>query len=248
MAPRFEDIPAELLVNITSYLSTPDYGNVRRTCSMVEKKLFDSFGKEFFKRKQFMLTRLSLQALIDISNHESLRLYLTKVIIGTNLIPHPGKPSHSLYRSHVSNAPLNGQTRSWQREQYLDQRYLIDHGLDTTMLEEALNNLPFCHEIEIRDVWSPDRGRGNEKWTSYGSTDFLNRSGHSNWPWWSDPSNHGRSQHAAAAHSHPWVHHVFSAVTTAMASVGNSSKFTAFMITTRLNDNDLDEGLFSCLQ
>lgn len=123
MAPRLEDLPAELLVNIASQLTTVDYGSVRRTCSTIEQKLFDNFGREFFKRKQFMLTQSSLQTLIDISNHEALKQYLTKVIIGTNYIPR--------FDSFLDTTSLNARsaillashdTRKWLRELRLDQR------------------------------------------------------------------------------------------------------------------------------
>jgi hypothetical protein len=238
MAPRFEDLPAELLVNITAHITTIDYGSVRRTCSTVEKKLFDSFGKEFFKRKQFMLTQSSLQALIDISNHEALRGYMTKVIIGTNFIPdyrHSQGPNMLHPYALGSAATLttdDPETRAWHRAQYLEQRYLISQGLDTTMLTEALNNLPSCHEIEIRDSYCPVRGRGDERWTSYGSTDFLKRFGQMKWLWWSEQDQYNRSNH------------VFSTVTRAMAATAHAKKFTAFMMTTRNFQNDLADDAF----
>lgn len=123
MAPRLEDLPAELLVHIASKLTTVDYGSIRRTCSTVEQKLFDNFGREFFKRKQFMFTHSSLQALIDISNHEALRGYLTKVIIGTNYMPR----FESILSLASSNARSTIQsashaTNKWVRELRLDQR------------------------------------------------------------------------------------------------------------------------------
>jgi hypothetical protein len=243
MAPRFEDVPTELLVNITSHLTTPDYGSVRLTCSTVEKKVWDSFAKEFFTRKQFMLTRPSLQALIDISNHDSLKGYLKKVIIGTNLVPHLTKlPLAAFYARFLRD--VDSDTVSWVREQFLDQLYLVNHGLDTRMLEEALSNLPTCQEIEIRDSYSPSRGRGTERWNSYGVTEFLKLSRQPQWTWFSEPRQkmshfHGRP----TEHPRPWSHHVFSAVTTAMAR-SKKNHYTSFMVTSRLRDNSFDEDAF----
>lgn len=226
MSPLLEDLPAELLVNIVSYLTTPEYGNVRRTCATVEKKLFDSFGREFFKRKQFMLTQLSLQTLIDISNHEALRCYLTKVIIGTNFIPNP-----DLVNTHHYSQDL----KAWHLEQYMDQRYLLDQGIDTIMLTEALSNLPSCHEIEIRDNYCPNRGRGDEKWTSYGSTDFMNRCMLTHWKFWKCWTPEER---------HTGPSHVFSTVTRAVAIARKMKEYTAFMITTRMSENNLKQDEF----
>jgi hypothetical protein len=223
MSPRLEDLPAELLINIASYLTTPEYGNVRRTCATVEKKLFDSFGREFFKRKQFMLTRPSLQTLIDISNHEAIRCYLTKVIIGTNFIPKLTFANTHHYSPDV---------KAFHLEQYMDQRYLLDQGLDTIMLTEALSNLPCCHEIEIRDDYCPRRGRGDERWTSYGSTEFMKRCNLGYWNWWTPEERRTAPSH------------VFSAVTRAMAIARTAKEYTAFMITARMPDNSLNEGDF----
>ncbi|KAE9962049.1 hypothetical protein BLS_000900 [Venturia inaequalis] len=233
MPSRLEDLPAELLVHIASNLTTVDYGSVRRTCSTVEQKLFDNFGREFFKRKQFMFTQSSLQCLIDISNHEALKQYLTKVIIGTNYIPRFESIINSASPSALAAIRLaSHSTKKWLRELRLDQRYLMDQGLDRVMLTEALNNLPACHEIEIRDNYFPSRFRGEEKWTSYGSTEILKRFQIEAWHWWHDDEIPARR------------HHVYSTVTNAMASSAKSRQYTAFMITTRQHHNDLGPDAF----
>jgi hypothetical protein len=90
------DLSKELLLIIASHLSTADYGNLRRTCSAIEKLLFEDFAVHFFTTRQFMLTYPSLQALVDISKHESLAPYLRKVIIGTNSIPMPGSKINNI--------------------------------------------------------------------------------------------------------------------------------------------------------
>lgn len=233
MAPRLEELPAELLVNIASTLTTVDYGSVRRTCSTLEQKLFDNFGREFFKRRQFMLTHSSLQTLIDISNHEALKQYLTKVIIGTNYIPRFESILNSAAPSARHAIQLaSHSTKTWMRELRLDQKYLMDQGLDRVMLTEALNNLPACHEIELRDNYFPRRFRGEEKWTSYGSTEILKRFQTEAWQWWHDDENPAR------------LHHVYSTVVHAMVSSAKSKQYTAFMVTTRQHLNDLGPDAF----
>lgn len=82
MAPALISFPLELLILVSSHLSTPDLGSLRRTCKHIERSLYETFAKEFFTKKQFMLTQPSLQALVDISNHHSLSKQLEHVIIG----------------------------------------------------------------------------------------------------------------------------------------------------------------------
>ncbi|KAG9971971.1 hypothetical protein KCU98_g13542, partial [Aureobasidium melanogenum] len=66
------DLPPELLLRVSAFLTTSELGKFRLTSKNIEAVLFDSFAREFFTKKQFMLEQLSLQALIDISNHPTL--------------------------------------------------------------------------------------------------------------------------------------------------------------------------------
>jgi hypothetical protein len=77
-------IPLELLIYISSFVSTPDLASLRLACKQTEKSLYEWFSEEFFVKKQFMLTQPSLQTLIDISKHPSLSKRLKHVIIATN--------------------------------------------------------------------------------------------------------------------------------------------------------------------
>jgi hypothetical protein len=78
-------LPLELLVYISSFVSTPDLAALRLTCKQAEKSLYEWFSEEFFVKKQFMLTQPSLQALLDISRHVSLSKKLRHLIIATNV-------------------------------------------------------------------------------------------------------------------------------------------------------------------
>jgi hypothetical protein len=77
------DMPLELLVQISSYVTTPDLSALRLTCKRLERSLWEWFAEEFFVKKQFMITQPSLQALLDISYHPSLSKKLKHVIIST---------------------------------------------------------------------------------------------------------------------------------------------------------------------
>lgn len=71
------EIPPELLLRISSHVSTVDLGNLRRTCKQVEKCLFRDFAREFFTVRRFMVEQVSLQTLLNIANHETLGPHVT---------------------------------------------------------------------------------------------------------------------------------------------------------------------------
>lgn len=210
------DLSKELLLIIASHLSTADYGRLRRTCSAIEKLLFEDFAKHFFTTRQFMLTHSSLQALIDMSKHESLAPYLRKIIIGTNVIPVPG--------SAVTGFAIMDEQRRYARNQYEDQQHLINIGIDKSMLSEALGQLINCHQIEIRDYDSNTRYRDGTQWKSYGATDFAILSGVEtvfNFP-----------LHDGVSYSdYSWIDHVFSVVLYAVVESGMTCE--SLMVTTR---------------
>ena len=77
-------VPVELLLRITYYLSTPELGNVRLTCKALERSLFNFFSHEFFRKKQFMMFEDSLSALIEISKHPALAPFLVRRDLSTS--------------------------------------------------------------------------------------------------------------------------------------------------------------------
>ena len=81
------DLPPELILRITAHLTTPELGSFRLGCKQIEAVLFDSFAREFFTKRQFMIEQVSLQALVDISNHPTLSHRLSEVIIGLDIHP-----------------------------------------------------------------------------------------------------------------------------------------------------------------
>jgi hypothetical protein len=132
-------IPLELLIAVSSFISTPDLGALRLTCKQIEKSLYEWFSKEFFTKKQFMLTHQSLQALFDISKHASFSQKLSHVIIATNV---------------YANKPLfftdNDAAARWFQG-CEDQRALLNTGVDREMLTESFKNLKNLQTVGIRD-------------------------------------------------------------------------------------------------
>ncbi|KAH4194007.1 hypothetical protein HBI37_071610 [Parastagonospora nodorum] len=152
-------IPLELLVAISSFLTTPDLGALRLTCKQVEKSLYEWFSKEFFTKKQFMLTYKSLQAFVDISKHSSFSKMLSHVIIATDV--YADKPLR--FRDKEAAALY---TQGFQ-----DQTTLLNTGVDREMLTEAFMNLKNLQTVGIRDFNNHERARDgkNASWSSWGS-------------------------------------------------------------------------------
>jgi hypothetical protein len=69
-------LPPELMIRISSNLTTHELACFRHTCKQVETNLFESFAREFFTKRQFMLEEVSIQALVGIANHKTLAPYL----------------------------------------------------------------------------------------------------------------------------------------------------------------------------
>lgn len=74
-------LPSELLLRVSSYVDTVDLGSLRLTCKQIETSLFNSFAREFFTTRRFMIEQVSLEALVGIANHVALGPHLTGELI-----------------------------------------------------------------------------------------------------------------------------------------------------------------------
>lgn len=162
----FEKVPLEVLLRITHFLTTPELGNVRLTCRAIEQSLYTTFVNEFFTRKQFMISTMSLQALIDISKSR-LGCHLRKVHIGTDRFAHALQVNGHSARTDK------------QADLYTDQFTMLATGDHVLMLAEAFRTLNNLEDIVIRDFNSNRRSRDghNKHWTSYGSTTAFRETG-----------------------------------------------------------------------
>ncbi|KAJ2994150.1 hypothetical protein NUW58_g1633 [Xylaria curta] len=151
--------PLEVLLQITSYLTTPDYGHLRRTCRQLEAALFGAFTKEFFSKRQFALMEFSIQALVDISKSR-LAPCLTHLIIH---LEHPnalGPPGTKTYEQAVRD--------NLYQAEYINHWEFITTGRDVEMLTDAIKHLPNLETIGMRDFNSRNRSRDDTAWNSYG--------------------------------------------------------------------------------
>jgi hypothetical protein len=164
------NIPLEVLLQITSYLTTPEYGYLRGTCKRLEALLFRDFAREFFSKRQFALIEFSIQALVDIAKSR-FGPSLTHLIIH---VEHPSAILPRLQMPSVSQSPA--QTNQYLTE-YFNHEEFVTTGLDAEMLSTAIKHLPNLETIGMRDIYSRQRHRDNTNWHSYGCPTFRAKTG-----------------------------------------------------------------------
>ncbi|KAI8633457.1 hypothetical protein F5Y19DRAFT_418139 [Xylariaceae sp. FL1651] len=163
---RLLSIPFEVLLQITSYITTPEYGFLRRACKHIEASLFGTFAREFFSKRQFALTEFSIKALVDISRSR-LGPSLTHLIIH---LEHPRTTAWDsvavgpIFPSEVERAVAQNRFQA----ECISHFEFIHTGLDVEMLSDALKNLPNLETIGMRDFSTNSRSRDNTAWHSYG--------------------------------------------------------------------------------
>ncbi|KAH8773068.1 hypothetical protein BGZ57DRAFT_414629 [Hyaloscypha finlandica] len=172
---RLTTIPLEVLLQITSNLTTPEYGNLRRTCKRIEETLFTSFSREFFTKKQFMITEFSLQALVDISKSR-LSSSLNHVIFG---LERPSMRQDHILPPVSASQPENHVRSNRFRQECVGHMSLLYANQDVEMLAKAFSNLCNLETIGIRDWNSRTRNRDYpyNVWNSYGVRTFQEETG-----------------------------------------------------------------------
>lgn len=170
-------MPMELLTHISSYLTTTEYGMLRRSCKHLEASLFSTFAREFFTKRQFMFTEFSLQALVDISNSRY-GPYLTYLILSVERPSLLSSDDRNVFRP---TPPTEDEDEKYNkfREESMSHQVLTSTGQDHEMLVQALENLPNLTTIGMRD-WSPKsryRDGVHARWNSYGAATFLQETG-----------------------------------------------------------------------
>ncbi|KAF3347147.1 hypothetical protein BJF96_g6774 [Verticillium dahliae] len=164
-ATSFGKVPLEVFLRITDHLTTVEHGNLRLTCRSIERSLFTTFSREFFSKKQFMLTEHSLQALIDMSTSR-IGDCLKHIIIGLDYYKE-GPPVHSQAKATLYTAGCD------------DQRTFLWTGQAVLMLTEAFRNLQPT-VVGMRDYASDARqfrDGSRAKWASYGATTVWKETG-----------------------------------------------------------------------
>ncbi|KAI1802850.1 hypothetical protein F4811DRAFT_527791 [Daldinia bambusicola] len=164
------EIPLEVLLQISSYLTTPEYGNLRLVCRRLEVSLLKAFTHEFFTKRQFMISEFSLGALLDISKSR-FASSISHLII--SLERPPTLPNLAVHMQIFSDAE-QAIAYNKVREEFMSHQALITTGRAFEILSEALCNLPNLETIGLRDFNSSGRYRdgGDNAWHAYGAPTF----------------------------------------------------------------------------
>lgn len=167
------NVAIEVLLQIAGNLTTPEYGNLRRTCKAMEAALFPYFSQEFFTKKQFMVSEFSLQALVDISKSR-LSPSLVHVIIGLDQVVNEIRitPNHLSIPEYIKS-----NERAFN---YNTTETFLSTAQDIEMLAEAFSNLSNLETVGLRDFYSVSRNRDypqQDRWRSYGVGTFEQAGG-----------------------------------------------------------------------
>ncbi|CAK7269820.1 hypothetical protein SEPCBS119000_003767 [Sporothrix epigloea] len=156
---RLSRLPVELLLRITRHLKTAELCKVRLCSRTLERALHHYFLHEFFRCKQFMLTDLSLQALLAIAQHPDISQTLRHVSIGVEEIcPVTHDP------------PADIGMAMYIMKAVADQKALLANGRAVQLLATAFSLLPNLETVQLRDFDSHTRYREGRRaaWSSYG--------------------------------------------------------------------------------
>ncbi|KAI0018049.1 hypothetical protein F4780DRAFT_753013 [Xylariomycetidae sp. FL0641] len=139
-------LPIEILLQITSYVTSHEHGALRLACKQLEDMLVRSFAQRYFTEMQFMRTDFSLQALVDISKSR-FAPYLKHVLIGNDLLDTSMAPRTELILTRPRPPP---EDRELDIDEIrfntficmcTDQLVFINTAMDQQMLVEAFSNL-----------------------------------------------------------------------------------------------------------
>ena len=148
---RLDELPEELVSNISTRLNVDDQCNLRLVSRDIEHKSFHCFATEYYSHKAFMISSESLKVLMSIASSEKLRGYLHHIYILTALFSdRPPGAAHGCCCSAKSTAK--------QKETYGDyvteQAMLKRTGRDKKMLIEAFSQLTSVKSLSIVDALS----------------------------------------------------------------------------------------------
>lgn len=150
--PNLQDLPEELVSNISLRLWSDDVQALRLTCRALEKKILYEWATEYFSEKAFVISTDSLKVLMNIANSEKLRGFLHRVNILTAFFSDTAFDCDKVcpHGNGCGWAPTVRQREAWE---FLceDQKQLKDSGRDKEMLTEAFSKLPELADILVVD-------------------------------------------------------------------------------------------------
>lgn len=147
--PNLQDLPEELVSNISHRLWSDDVHALRLTCKALEGKTLHEWATEYFTEKAFVISTDSLKVLLEIANSPKLRGFLHRIYIMTSYFSDKvAKPCP--HGCCCGWQPTTRQGEAW-RFFADDQKALRESGQDREMLTEALSKLSSLKDINIVD-------------------------------------------------------------------------------------------------
>ncbi|CAK7271379.1 hypothetical protein SEPCBS119000_004573 [Sporothrix epigloea] len=152
-------LPVELLLRITRQLNTNELCAVRLCSRTLEHALRYFFLYEYFRRRQFMLTELSLQTLLAFAQHPDISQTLCHVMIGVEDFCRG-------YRDYPDDKKLATTLTMLAA----NQKALMANGRAIRLLSAAFSLLPNLETVELRDEYPYMELRNGSyvAWSSYG--------------------------------------------------------------------------------
>jgi hypothetical protein len=163
MVAHLTDIPEELVDNICRFLAAGDISRFRLTCTNIRDKSYHAWATSSFWRMEFMVTRNSLQHLIDFSKHKKFGPCIRRLRIHTVSIPELSKDELTEWNEERAMVERS-RRRAYNRLSH-DQNTLRKLSIDVSMLVEAMRNLPnlkvitVCGNSQVLRVWGAEEIR-----------------------------------------------------------------------------------------
>ncbi|KAF2102783.1 hypothetical protein NA57DRAFT_52335 [Rhizodiscina lignyota] len=144
----FTDLPEEMIEEICTPLPDDDIYALRLTCRRLKENTLHFFKSKFFNIRKHMLTRKSLQDLIDLAhNSDYSRQVKTLILLLPRLLSHVGSGDYWSMDTDISFSQRSAYNRHLE-----DQNGMGRSGTDIEMLAEALASLPNLQDVRFAFV------------------------------------------------------------------------------------------------
>ncbi|KAF2838904.1 hypothetical protein M501DRAFT_1016983 [Patellaria atrata CBS 101060] len=154
-------LPVELLERVTSFLPLDAFSNLRLANKSIADASIYIFGQKYFKIRQHMISRYSLESLVQISQSR-LAPYVRELYIGTEWI----------YDQKLGEMLMESVEESNCKRLVNEQNSLVSSGDDTRLLTKALNAFDNCHTAGVKA-----QNRGYNPKRSFGANQIFREVG-----------------------------------------------------------------------
>jgi hypothetical protein len=155
MVSHLTDIPEELIDNICQFLAAEDIGRFRLTCTNIRDKSYHAWATSSFQQMEFMITRNSLQHLIDFSKHKKFGPCIQGLVI--HIVSISGLSRDELIEWNEERDAIKRSGRRAYNRLSHDQNRLRKRSIDVSMLVEAIRNLPNLKVIAVYGSYDVSR-------------------------------------------------------------------------------------------